>query len=47
MNVQHVYISNPDILDSFCLLTFHYDQGFCTGFNLTIEARKDSTMNKG
>lgn len=46
MNVQHVCISNPDILDWFCLLTFHYDRGFCTGYNATIKARKDSTMNK-
>ena len=47
MNMQHVCISNPDILDWFCVLTFHYDLGYCTGFNSTIEARKDSTMNKG
>lgn len=34
-------------LDWFCMLTFHYDLGFCTGFKPTIEVRKDSTTNKG
>lgn len=47
MNVQHVCIGNPGILDWFCVLTFRYDLGFCTGFNPTIEVRKDSTVNKG
>lgn len=46
MNVQHLCISNPDILDWFCVLTFHYDLGFCTGFHPTIEAGKDRAMNK-
>lgn len=44
MSVQQVCISNPDW---FSMLTFHYDLGFCRGFNPTVEARKDSTMNKG